>query len=504
VGIVIRQSIKASIASYIGIGIGIVNTLFISLHFLSPNQVGLVAILFQASSFFAAFAQLGSPYVAAKFFPYFQTMENKGRGFLFFLLNFSLAGFIIFSILFFCFKTQLLNLFDEGKSPLLIKYAGFLLPFTFFLVFQSFLESYCRIHSRIVVPSIIREIGLRIFNAILIFLYGFNFISFHSFIFLLIGSYGLAVLFLIIYIKWLGKLYLKPDFSPNNVKYFKEMIIFGIIIVLGGLGSNVATRIDSMMLSQMKGESFVAIYLIAMFMAQVIEMPQRVVAQISTPIISKAWKDNQIFNVEEIYKKSATNLLIIGILLFLLIWCNIDEIFFLTPKSEIYKQGKTVVLCLGIAKIFDMGSGLHSEIIQYSKYFNFTILTVILLAILTIISNLIFIPKYGVDGAGYAYLISYSIYAIIKIIFLWVKYKIHPFTKSTLLIVILSCSIFLLSYLFHFNSISKLSALISIFIHSLFITSIFGFSIYKLKISPEVNNIVDIGLDILKKKLKVY
>ncbi|MBC8112412.1 MAG: polysaccharide biosynthesis protein, partial [Verrucomicrobia bacterium] len=106
-GIVIRQSVKASLVSYVGIAIGAINTLFISTALLSPKQFGVAQALVQLALFFGAFAQLGSPYIAAKFFPLFKNETEQHKGFLFFLFVYSGIGFLIFGILFYFFRSEL-------------------------------------------------------------------------------------------------------------------------------------------------------------------------------------------------------------------------------------------------------------------------------------------------------------------------------------------------------------------------------------------------------------
>ena len=66
-GIVIRQSLKSSAVAYIGVGLGVINQLFISTKFLSPEQIGLSRILLENSIMFAAFAHIGTPFIADKF-----------------------------------------------------------------------------------------------------------------------------------------------------------------------------------------------------------------------------------------------------------------------------------------------------------------------------------------------------------------------------------------------------------------------------------------------------
>ena len=57
-GIVARQSIKGTIATYIGVAVGIVTTFFIQTKALHPEQIGLIDVLLQCSILFSGLAQL--------------------------------------------------------------------------------------------------------------------------------------------------------------------------------------------------------------------------------------------------------------------------------------------------------------------------------------------------------------------------------------------------------------------------------------------------------------
>jgi zinc transporter ZupT len=71
-GIVIRQSLKGSIVTYLGTAIGTFNVIFLYNKFLSQEQVGLIAgALVSIPLIFASFTQLGIPHIAVRFFPHF-------------------------------------------------------------------------------------------------------------------------------------------------------------------------------------------------------------------------------------------------------------------------------------------------------------------------------------------------------------------------------------------------------------------------------------------------
>ena len=54
-GIVVRQSIKGTVATYIGVAVGIVTTFFVQTKALQPEQIGLIDVLLQCSLLFGGF-----------------------------------------------------------------------------------------------------------------------------------------------------------------------------------------------------------------------------------------------------------------------------------------------------------------------------------------------------------------------------------------------------------------------------------------------------------------
>jgi O-antigen/teichoic acid export membrane protein len=110
--------------------------------------------------------------------------------------------------------------------------------------------------------------------------------------------------------------------------------------------------------------------------------------------------------------------------------------FSMMPKSDIYKQGKYVVLFIGISKVIDMAASINTEIISVSKYYVFNFISLVLLVVLAVITNSILIPLYEANGAAVATLISIALYNSVKMFYLYRKLNIHPFTAKEVLIII--------------------------------------------------------------------
>ncbi|MFC5409426.1 lipopolysaccharide biosynthesis protein [Larkinella bovis] len=487
-GIVIRQSLKASVGSYIGVGIGIVNQLYVSLAFLKTDQLAISRLLLENSLLFAAFAHLGAPFITDRFFGYFRDDKTQNNGFLGFLLAFPLIGISLFTLAYFGFESTIKGYFAE-KSAGLLPYYGLVVPFTIFWIYITVLEAYCRNNARIAIPTFIREVYLKLSNVLIILMFGIGWYSFDWMLYLVIGSHGLAVLILLVYIYQLGKFSLRFDFSQLKNGLFRQMVHFGLFVVMGGVGTQVVYFIDRTMLSGGKGLIDAGVFIIATYIAGIIEIPRKTITQISTPLVSNSLRTNDMAHVQELYHKSSLNQLLAGGFVFLLIWANIDGIFDILPKGEIYRQGKMVVLLLASAKLFEMATGVNGEIINYSRHFRYATYLMLVMACLAIAANSFFIPRYGIDGAALATTLTTLAFALSKVAIVWALFRILPFTFSGVKAVFVLVLVYGASLLLPEWGGSFWLTLLSMAFRSLVLTGLFAGLVLGLRVSEDVNGL---------------
>ena len=255
-------------------------------------------------------------------------------------------------------------------------------------------------------------------------------------------------------------------------------------------------KIDSIMVSAMLGLAANAIYTTAFYMATVIEIPRRALSQITMPLISKAFEQNEIKEVANLYRKTSINQLIIGSLLLIGVWINIDNIFDLMPKGENYVLGKWVVIIIGYGKLMDMLFGPSSEIIVLSKYYRFNIILIILLAAIVIISNNILIPRYGIEGAAWGSAFALITFNVIKFIFIFIRFGIQPFDWATLKVLAIGgITLAINTILFKVNN-----TLIDIVFRSAIVTIIFSSLILWARPSADANGIFRNVISLFRKR----
>jgi len=171
---------------------------------------------------------------------------------------------------------------------------------------------------------------------------------------------------------------------------------------------------------------------------------------------------------------------------------NIDDLFsFIKPE---YAAGKNVVLILSASVLFNMSMGINNIIVMITKYFRYDTYASISLGIITITTNLMFIPKYGLSGAAFATLISVVSYQLYKFILIIVKLKMQPFTVKTLwAVLVIGITYLIMTQIPSFTDIR----LIQIAINCIMIAGLFFPMIYFLNVSTDINEVINKYLAIL-------
>ncbi|MFZ4740854.1 MAG: lipopolysaccharide biosynthesis protein [Bacteroidales bacterium] len=488
-GIIIRQSLKGSIVTYAGSFLGFLTTAFVVTYFLTPEQFGLTRVLFEAAFLMSVFVQLGLSSSAIKFFPQFKTEDGRNHGFVFYLFTIPILGIIVFGLLYVLFKHPISNYFS-ANSALFVKYFYWVIPLAFFSAYMLIFETYASILSRIVVPKIIREVIIRILTIILFIVFFFGHISMNMFVGLFISIYGIALILNLIYIYKISPISLKPDFSFITPSLKRQILNYSIFIITASIGTSIVGKIDTFMVAAAIGLKYTAIYSVAYFMANIIEMPSRSISAIISPFVSEAINNNDWGKVNDMYKRVSLNQLLIGCFLFIVLWVSVDDIFKIIPNGNTYVQGKYVILFIGISKLFDLATGFNAFILIFSRYYYYILFFIFFLSGLTIATNLWLIPLFGINGSAIATAISILAYNAILTFFVRWKLKSQPFSINMLKII----AIFIFTLGINYFLVTIANPYLDAIIRGTLAIAIYGSAIFFLKISPEFNELLKSAL----------
>ncbi len=479
-GIVVRQSFLNLISIGIAFFIGAFNTLYLYPTFLGSKFQGLVIALLAISNLIQPFISFGTQHAVIRFYSKYNRKSDKD-GLLTLSILIPLVIVLLFVPVFFAYYDQIrLYLFQSDQS--LSKYSYVIL---FIAISTSFFEvfySWLRVKLKSVFGNFLKELYPRLLIALLLITYSIGLLDFENFILYLIYGYYLRLLIVIVYSLYINK----PKFNLNFKNNFNEIFKYCLLIFLSGAASSIILDIDKSMLSSILTVENVAYYSVAVFIAAVIEIPGRAMFQILSPVVASAINKNQMKKLEDLLKKSSTNLVLVASLFFLLINLNIDD-FYNMLNQDGYSIGIPIVIVVSFGKLYSMSIGCINNIISNSKYYYYTFWFSLFSSVLAVILNIYLIIEFGITGAAYATLIVLAIMNTLKIYLVKVKFKIHPYSRDTIKIIILS----VLTYFVFSNLQLGFQPVINIIVKSSLILILYTLSAYIFKLSDDVNIFID-------------
>lgn len=485
-GIIAKQGLRSTLFIYLGILIGFVSTIFLTPQLLSAEEIGFLSYISSVTGIFVAFFSFGIVQMIARMYPRYRALSFKDqKGFFSFIFNLTIVGIVFGLVLFFLFDFRF-----ETHSQLNDYQSLFALLFPILLFFRM-LQRHSDPLINMMYNSVLGTFLDNFLVKVLIFisLTSFWILDYSNFtVYALLYILAFCVPGLIEFSYVLSKQHFAlkmseaSSFFKTNKKEIISLMSFG---TLGSAGAIFVFEIDKIMIGNMLDLSFTGIYSIAFFFSLFIAVPGKSIRKIAVILISEAWSSNDLESIQSIYKKSSLNLFLIGVFLFLGLWLNIDQILsFLPPEFE---KGKYVILFLGLAQLLDLLTGVNIEIISTSKDYRFSTYFIVVMIVLVTVSNYLFIPIWGINGAAIASLCSITIINLARTILLYIKYKIHPFSIRLLTIFITGGACFVLLNLITIT----FEPWLTILLKGSLLTIIYFPIIVWAKVSPDLNGLIN-------------
>jgi O-antigen/teichoic acid export membrane protein len=107
-----------------------------------------------------------------------------------------------------------------------------------------------------------------------------------------------------------------------------------------------------------------------------------------------------------------------------------DALLSLMPAE--YSIARNVILFMGLGYLIDLATGANGVIIATSKYYRFDTWFMLVLVVFTLVTNITLIPIYGITGAGIASCLTFGIFNAARLVFIYLKFHIQPFTTAFL------------------------------------------------------------------------
>ena len=432
-GVVVRQGLKSTVVQFVGVAVGVASTLF--LWPLALEVLGLVQALVAAAMVIAPLATLGGANLAVRYYAPFREPDAGRRGLLTLSLAVVAAGIALTVLAWPLVDEWVARAYFPEDLAKGRRYLVAVPVMIAAIALMRVLAQYTSNFRRVVVPTILDQFAFKITLPALVLLFLAGAIGTRGVVIGTLLHWGLMTLGMVAYLWHLGELRL-PRIDASLITEWREMARYSVYSITAQLASNLAFRIDQVMIPAYLGFAAGGTYSIAMFVSEVIAKPFANLRNVTAPIVAEAWAEEDMAEMQTLYRKSSDNLLLICGYLFAGIAVCYPGLIGVASRGEVLAQAFPAFLVLGLSRVVDAGTSINDLIITYSKRYTFNLVAVVLLAGINLALNVFLIPRYGFVGAALATLTSVTLANLAKVIFVGLVWGLWPFGKTSLEVVV--------------------------------------------------------------------
>lgn len=490
-GIVAKQSFYNVLSVILAFGIGAVNTIIFYPRFMGEALYGIVLILLAQSNILQPIFSFGLQHTVIKYFSAQKSQKEKDK-LLLFSLFIPLLIILPTGILFF-YNYQAIGDYLSTKNSLIASYIYLIFMIAVSTSYFEIFYSWSRVQMQTTIGNFLKEVYQRVLITVLLLMYALQWIDYTGFIFALIVGYYIRLALIMGYSLWLYC----PSFYWEWPKETRSLLNYSLMIFLSAFGATIILDIDASMLGKLVEDKYVAYYKVAIFIAAIIDAPRRALIQIVSPLVAQAINENNSQELKSLLRKSATNLLLVAGLFFVLINANSDDLYafiYLLNGKEGFALAIPVVLLISLTKLSTASTGCLDNIINNSKHYYIVPFLSIGSATAVVFLNIHFIDQLGFTGAAFATLIVILSFNLIKLVFVGWAFKLTPYGKETLyLLVVIAVTYGPFSVL-----VLPFSAFVNLAIKCAAIGLVYLWLCYQLRISDTLNRFLEISLQKLR------
>jgi O-antigen/teichoic acid export membrane protein len=205
------------------------------------------------------------------------------------------------------------------------------------------------------------------------------------------------------------------------------------------------------------------------------------IGNISTPIFADYYSRGEIAPLKKLYQTTTKWVVMFNVPLFLLL------IFFTKPILSIFggdfSQGSAGLVILAIGNLVYTGTGPGANLLDMTNHTKFNSANSAFLIIVTIVSDLLLIPRWGVIGAAAASAFSTVIVNMVCLIEVYILIKIQPYGRGMFKPILAGLIASAITYLL--NSYMVLPALLNLLVGGTILLGIYALVLIMLGFSEE-------------------
>ncbi|MTF38880.1 polysaccharide biosynthesis C-terminal domain-containing protein [Cyanobacterium aponinum] len=222
---------------------------------------------------------------------------------------------------------------------------------------------------------------------------------------------------------WLSKILPQQLISISENKQDHLWLKQSIPLMLLGFSQIIYSRMDILMLEQLKDSTDVGIYTVVLGLSEVILFPLSAVNSVLTPKIANLYATGKFENLQKILSKLARISFLlslsIGIMLILFRY-SVLKLF-----GSDFQVGSTALTIAIIGQLCNVATGSNGQLINMTNNSYFLLKSVGFGALMNGVLNFFFIPKMGISGAALATSMTILVINAINAYFVYNKLKLN-------------------------------------------------------------------------------
>jgi O-antigen/teichoic acid export membrane protein len=431
-GVVFRQSVKNSLVIFAGAMLGTF-IIWLSTHYISDKQLfGYTKTLTQQAVTLSLLVLMGFNNTMGVFVHRFAKQDDKRK--LMLTLCFGLPMIVMAIVtIFYCLgKEWILKHFQPADIPLMREYFYWLPLYTLLFVYMVIFEQYLGSQMKVAVSAFMREVLVRIMSILLLLLFAFDFISFHS---LVVGT----VLIYIVPVSIFYYLSVRTEQFGYSLRFndlerseYRELFHFSWYHFLLTASIILLSSMDILLLPfyDHSGLNSVAVYSIAVFLLSFLQMPYKAMYPGSYTVLARAFADNDMPKARDLFERSSVNMLIPTVFMAVLIACNLPNAVAVIRNG--YDGLIPVFEILMVGKVFDIATGMNDQVLSVANYYKFNFYVSLVLTATLFVALKFLVPILGINGAALATSLTIVVFNTVKFLFVKRKLGMQPFSLQTI------------------------------------------------------------------------
>jgi O-antigen/teichoic acid export membrane protein len=210
----------------------------------------------------------------------------------------------------------------------------------------------------------------------------------------------------------------------------RDIVRFSLSVYLSDLMILFQENIQTLLLGLLNTVANVGRFTVANQLNLIGSMFQGSITTASKPIIAELYDQGERGQMKRVYQTASKWIFTFNIPFFLIVVLFPTQILSLFGKS--FVAGATALVLLSWAKMVDVSTGMCGALIDMTGYAKLKLINGMVQLILSLSLNILLTPTWGVAGAATAVLIGVSSINLLRLIEVFVLFRLLPFDASVL------------------------------------------------------------------------